>query len=57
LQLTNDNRQLVFLYERGKKKLMDGARIAFTGNMHFNFHDELMTVNCVVSFFVSRVLI
>ncbi|AQK49452.1 mRNA capping enzyme family protein [Zea mays] len=29
-ELTNDNRQLVFLYERGKKKLMDGARIAFT---------------------------
>ncbi|KAG2561410.1 mRNA-capping enzyme-like isoform X1 [Panicum virgatum] len=28
-ELTNDNRQLVFLYERGKKKLMDGARIAF----------------------------
>ncbi|CAL4994019.1 unnamed protein product [Urochloa decumbens] len=28
-ELTNDNRQLVFLYERGKKKLMDGARISF----------------------------
>lgn len=28
-ELTNDNRQLVFLYERGKKKLMDGARIVF----------------------------
>jgi mRNA-capping enzyme len=28
-ELTNDNRQLVFLYERGKKKLMDGARIQF----------------------------
>ena len=51
LQLTNDNRQLVFLYERGKKKLMDGARIAFTGNMHFNFHDDL--VHCVVILFVS----
>ncbi|KAF8781307.1 hypothetical protein HU200_000568 [Digitaria exilis] len=29
-ELTNDNRQLVFLYERGKKKLMDGARIVFS---------------------------
>lgn len=51
LQLTNDNRQLIFLYERGKKKLMDGARIAFTGNVHFNCHDDL--VHCVVSLFVS----
>lgn len=32
-ELTNDNRQLVFLYERGKKKLMDGARIAFTDDV------------------------
>jgi phage/plasmid primase-like uncharacterized protein len=29
LQVGGDNRQLVFLYERGKKKLMDGSRIAF----------------------------
>ncbi|XP_066329113.1 uncharacterized protein [Miscanthus floridulus] len=33
MQLTNDNRQLVFLYERGKKKLMDAARIAFTDDV------------------------
>jgi len=32
-ELTNDNRQLVFLYERGKKKLMDGARISFTDDV------------------------
>ena len=51
MQLTNDNRQLVFLYERGKKKLMDAAWIAFTGNMYFNYHDDL--VRCVVSLFVS----
>ncbi|XP_062200440.1 uncharacterized protein LOC133903094 [Phragmites australis] len=29
LELGSDNRQLVFLYERGKKKLLDGARIEF----------------------------
>jgi hypothetical protein len=51
MQLTNDNRQLVFLYERGKKKLMDGARIAFTGNVYFNFHDD--PARFVVSLFVS----
>ncbi|XP_006662831.1 mRNA-capping enzyme-like [Oryza brachyantha] len=28
-EVGGDNRQLVFLYERGKKKLMDGSRIAF----------------------------
>ncbi|KAL6868347.1 hypothetical protein ACP4OV_015192 [Aristida adscensionis] len=28
-ELAKDNHQLVFLYERGKKKLMDSARIAF----------------------------
>ncbi|KQJ88929.1 hypothetical protein BRADI_4g22137v3 [Brachypodium distachyon] len=28
-EVGNDNRQLVFLYERGKKKLMDGSRMVF----------------------------
>ncbi|KAG8044111.1 hypothetical protein GUJ93_ZPchr0047g2820 [Zizania palustris] len=28
-EVGGDNRQLVFLYERGKKKLMDGSRIVF----------------------------
>lgn len=28
-EIGTDNRQLVYLYERGKKKLMDGSRIAF----------------------------
>ncbi|XP_059647150.1 uncharacterized protein LOC132293621 isoform X2 [Cornus florida] len=27
----NDNRQLLFLHERGKKKLMEGNRVVFTG--------------------------
>ncbi|CAN6251829.1 unnamed protein product [Urochloa humidicola] len=29
LELGSDNRQLIFLCERGKRKLLDGARIAF----------------------------
>lgn len=29
---TDDDRQLLFLYDRGKKKLMEGNRVAFTGN-------------------------
>ncbi|OEL31828.1 hypothetical protein BAE44_0007153, partial [Dichanthelium oligosanthes] len=29
LELGNDNRQLIFLYERGRRKLLDGAQIAF----------------------------
>uniref|UniRef100_A0A0A9BLP3 Uncharacterized protein n=1 Tax=Arundo donax TaxID=35708 RepID=A0A0A9BLP3_ARUDO len=28
-ELGSDNHQLVFLYERGKKKLLDGTQIAF----------------------------
>ncbi|CAL4968949.1 unnamed protein product [Urochloa decumbens] len=28
-ELGSDNRQLIFLYERGKRKLLDGARVAF----------------------------
>jgi mRNA-capping enzyme len=28
-EVGNENRQLVFLYERGKKKLMDGTRMVF----------------------------
>ncbi|WOK94206.1 mRNA-capping enzyme [Canna indica] len=30
-EVGSENRQLLFLYERGKKKLMDGARVSFSG--------------------------
>ena len=53
LQLTNDNRQLVFLYERGKKKLMDGARIAFPGNHALQF----LWCSQLISLFVSLKLV
>lgn len=32
MQIGSGNRQLLFLYEKGKKKLMDGARINFGGD-------------------------
>ncbi|XP_020255884.1 mRNA-capping enzyme isoform X3 [Asparagus officinalis] len=31
-EVGSENRQLLFLYERGKKKLMDGAQIVFRGD-------------------------
>jgi hypothetical protein len=37
MQMGTGNRQLLFLYERGKKKLMDGARINFGGDS-FDIH-------------------
>ncbi|URE20998.1 PPR repeat [Musa troglodytarum] len=30
-EIGSENRQLLFLFERGKKKLMDGARVSFAG--------------------------
>lgn len=30
-QVGSEDRQLLFLYERGKKKLMDGAQVIFRG--------------------------
>jgi mRNA-capping enzyme len=36
LQTGSENRQLIFLYERGKKKLMDGTRVVFPGKDAFN---------------------
>lgn len=38
VQVGNDNRQLVFLYERGKKKLMDGSRMVFPSKCSCNFY-------------------
>ncbi|KAK3158126.1 hypothetical protein QOZ80_2AG0133230 [Eleusine coracana subsp. coracana] len=32
-EVGSDNRQLIFLYERGKKKLLDGAQITFPGEI------------------------
>jgi hypothetical protein len=37
LQVGSDNRQLVFLYERGKKKLMDGTRMVFPSKHFLQF--------------------
>jgi hypothetical protein len=48
LQTGSENRQLIFLYERGKKKLMDGTRVVFSGKDVFNstsvqlFHRTIM---------------
>ena len=40
LQTGSENRQLIFLYERGKKKLMDGTRVVFSGKdvLLFNYY-------------------
>lgn len=32
-QVDDDERQLLFLFERGKKKLMEGSRVVFKGNI------------------------
>uniref|UniRef100_A0A0D9XXN3 mRNA capping enzyme adenylation domain-containing protein n=1 Tax=Leersia perrieri TaxID=77586 RepID=A0A0D9XXN3_9ORYZ len=34
-EIGSENRQFIFLYERGRKKLMDGARVAFPGKQRF----------------------
>lgn len=33
----DDDRELLFLYERGKKKLMEGNKVAFPGQTNFYF--------------------
>ncbi|XP_020576063.1 mRNA-capping enzyme-like isoform X4 [Phalaenopsis equestris] len=39
VQTGTDNRQSVFLYERGKKKLMDGCRVAFKDEHNDDLQD------------------
>jgi mRNA-capping enzyme len=36
LQVDDDDRQLLYLHERGKKKLMEGHRVSFKGWCDFS---------------------
>jgi mRNA-capping enzyme len=47
-EIGSENRQFIFLYERGRKKLMDGARVVFPGKHPFN----LITCTFVFIFWI-----